>query len=356
MEPLFQVISLTFLFYALGSTQGALLIRDMRFRSLEVRSVIASGVAGAVAITFALLGAGSWAIVAQQLTITAVSTILCWRASSWRPRLLWSRTSARQLTGFSSWIVGSRLLSYVNGNVDNYLVGRYVGSAGLGAYAIAYNIMLVPLTRLAAPVQEVFYPALTKLRDPIRVGETWLRSTKLVALIAVPAFAGMAVVAPDFVKVVLGDQWDESVRVLQILCWVGILQCVVWQAASVYNALDRTAAGFRFTVVAAVVTTAAFAIGVNWGIVGVAVANAIVSTALAPYFLSVPLRETGVRPLRFLGAIAGVVQASVVMAVVLFALRAFVLESLSPAPRLASSSQPASPSTCRSRPGASPKR
>ena len=282
----------------------------------------------------ALLGAGPWAIVAQKLTITAISTMLVWRASSWRPRFLASRRAARDLFSFSGWIVGARLLSYVNANADNYLVGRYVGSAGLGAYSIAYNVMLVPLTRLAAPVQQVFYPALSKIREPVRVGQTWLHATKLVALFTLPAFAGMAVVAPDFVPVVLGDQWDASVRVIQVLCWVGIVGAVVSQVGAVLQTLDRTAWGFRFTIVATVVTTTAFVIGVQWGIVGVAVASAIASTALAPYYLSLPLRATGVRPVAFLGAIAGVVQAAAVMAASLFALRSLALDSLPPWLRL----------------------
>lgn len=335
VELLLQVTSITFILTTLGATQNSLLIREMRFRSLEVRAVIASAIAGTVAIVAAFLGAGTWAIVAQSITITAVSTALVWRASWWRPRFLVSRESLRQLTGFSSWIVGARLLAYLNSNADNYLVGRYVGSAALGAYSIAYNVMLVPITRLAGPVQEVFYPALSKIREPLRVGEAWLRATKMVALITVPAFAGMAVVAEDFVAVVLGDQWDDAVPVLQILCWVGFVTAVQWQIAVVLQALDRNAWGFRFTLVATAVTITAYAIGVQWGIIGVAVASAIASTVLAPYYLSLPLRATGVRPLAFLGAISGVLEASVVMGVTLLALRELALESLSPAPRLA---------------------
>jgi PST family polysaccharide transporter len=157
----------------------------------------------------------------------------------------------------------------------------------------------------------------------------------MVALITVPAFAGMAVVAPDFVSVVLGDQWTESVHVLQILCWVGIIQTVSWQTISVLQALDRTAWVFRFALISTIVTVTAFAIGVQWGIVGVATALAIVTTLLAPFYVSMPLRLTGLGALRFLGAISGVVQAAAVMTLVLLALREYVLDSLPPALRLA---------------------
>jgi O-antigen/teichoic acid export membrane protein len=334
VKPLFQVISITFLFTTLGTTQGALLIRDLRFRSLEVRTVIASAIASCVAIALALAGFGPWAIVGQKLTVTGVSTVLLWRASGWRPHFAFSSRSLRELFGFSGFIVGSRFLAYLERNTDNYLVGRHVGSAALGAYSVAYNVMLVPLTRLASPVQQVFYPALSKIREAARVGETWLHATRMVAFITVPAFAGMAVVAPDFVAVVLGDQWEDSAPVLRILCWVGIVQSVAWQTVSVLQAMDRTSQLFRFAVVSSTVTVVAFAVGVQWGIVGVAAGYAIATTVLAPYYLSLPMRATGIGPRRFLGAIAGVLQASTVMAVVLVAVRLLVLDSLSPALRL----------------------
>jgi O-antigen/teichoic acid export membrane protein len=307
----------------------------MQFRSLEIRTVVASGLGGATAIALAFMGAGPWAIVGQKLLVTGASTVLVWRASPWRPQFLVSRASVRHLIGFSGWLVGGRLLSYVNGNADNYLVGRYVGSAGLGAYSIAYNVMLVPLTRLVSPVQQVFYPVLSRIRDARRVGAVWLRSTRMVAFVTVPAFAGMAVVAPDFVDVVLGDQWGDSVHVLQVLCWVGILQTIGWQTVSVLLALERTAWLFRFTVVATVVCVTAFAVGVQWGIVGVAVGYAIASTALTPFYLAMPLRLTGIPASRFLGAISGVVLAAVLMAGSLYALRELALDSMPPALRLA---------------------
>ena len=335
VEPLFEVISLTFLLAMLGTAQGALLIRDMQFRSLEVRNVEASFVAGVVAIALAFLGAGPWAIVGQKLAITGVSTALLWRASPWRPRFVFSRTSLREVAGFSGWIVGSRMLHYMDRNTDNYLVGRYAGSAALGAYSIAYNVMLVPLTRLAGPVQQVFYPALSKIRDAVRVGEAWLRATRMVAAVTVPAFVGMAVIAPDFVAVVLGDEWDAAVPVLQILCWVGILQCIAWQSAAVLQVLERTSWLFRYTLVSTGLTIGSFVVGIQWGIVGVATAYAIVTTVTMPYLLSMPLRLTGISPLRFVSAIAGVLQAAVVMGAVLVAVRYGLLDSASSALRLA---------------------
>jgi O-antigen/teichoic acid export membrane protein len=335
VKPLFAVLSFTFLFTALGSTQGALLIRDLRFRSLELRTVISTAAGAATAIVLAILGFGAWAIIAQSLANSGVSTLLLWRSSPWRPRFVYSAKSLRGLIGFSGFVFGSSLLFYVSANADNFLIGRYLGAAALGVYAIAYNVMLIPMTRLAAPIQQVFFPAFSRIREPVRIGAIWLRISRLIGAITVPAFLGMIVVAPDFVPVVLGEKWVDAIPVLQILACAGVVYSVRWQTSNVLLALDRASALFRFAAISSLLTVAAFAVGVHWGIVAVAAAFAIVTSMLSPYYISLAGRLVGVSVLQFVRSLSGVALAAFVMAATIFGLRLVLLEHLSTGLRLA---------------------
>src|SRR5262249_15570128 len=83
--------------------------------------------------------------------IGVVSTALIWFVSPWRPQLRFSVASLRDLGGFSIRVFGQRLLYYLHRNVDNLLVGRFLGAAALGVYALAYNLMLVPFSPLRRP-------------------------------------------------------------------------------------------------------------------------------------------------------------------------------------------------------------
>jgi O-antigen/teichoic acid export membrane protein len=333
VENLFRVLSLSFLFTTLGTTQGALLIRDLQFRSLELRTMVNTAAGVATAIVIAARGGGAWALIGQQVVSTGVSTALLWRASNWRPHLVFSRESLRELIGFGGFVFGSRFLFYLNRNVDNFLVGRYLGAAALGPYTLAYNVMLIPLTRLAQPVQQVFFPAMTRIRDPIRIGRLWLRASRVVAAVAAPALLGLAVVAPDFVVVVLGSQWDDAVPVLQILTWVGLLQALQGQNEAVLQTLARTRTLFRFSLVATAASIVAYAVGLAWGIVGVAAAYAVAMTVVEPYYAWLTARRVGV-PLRdVIGAFRGVLEAAVSMAVIVLATR-LLLVSLDVPPSL----------------------
>jgi O-antigen/teichoic acid export membrane protein len=197
--------------------------------------------------------------------------VLLWRFSPWRPRLVYSTESLRTLGSFGGKTFVSQFLNYLTQNMDNLLVGKYLGSVALGVYSVAYTTMFLPVWRIAQPISEVMYSALARIQDdPDRLGATWVRGNQLLSAVNVPAFLGMAVVAPDFVPVVLGDRWHEAAPVLQLLCLAGAadtLQALNWSAT---QAIGKPGVMLRLRAVSTPLTLAAFAVGLHWGVVGVA--------------------------------------------------------------------------------------
>ena len=334
LQPMLAVLSVSFVVTSLGATQTALLTKEMNFRALELRQMSATAVAAVVAISAALAGAGAWAIIGQQVAFAVVSTALLWFVSEWRPQLRFSRASLRSLGGFGANVFGTRMLFYVSRTSDNILVGRYLGAAALGAYSLAYNLMLIPLERIAAPLQEVLFPALARIQeDRARVGKVWLRTNRLVAAVVVPAMAGLAIVAPDLIDVVVGPRWSAAIPVIQILAWVGILQSLVRLNSSILEACDRTSTLLRWSILISTANLAAFAIGLHWGIVGVAAGYAVTNTALQPVNTVLTGRPIGVSLATFGRNILPLAVAGLGMAVVAVAARAGLVAAGVPASR-----------------------
>jgi O-antigen/teichoic acid export membrane protein len=172
-----------------------------------------------------------------------------------------------------------RMLGWVNLNVDNLLVGRFLGSTPLGIYAIAYNVMALPSQNLISPLRDVLYAAFARLHDePRRLGTAWLRINNLAGSVLVAAFFGLAAVAPDFVVAVLGRRWDAAIPVLQLLSVGGAAQSLQAFNGQVYQALGRPGLFLRFLCFATAVMVTAFGIGLVWGIVGVAGSYAVART------------------------------------------------------------------------------
>ena len=285
VQPLFAVLSLSFVITALGTTQKALLTRDMDFKSLELRLMAGSFAAGVVGIALAAGGYGAWAIIGQQVVLACVSTALLWGFTRWRPRFHFSLESLRGLFGFSLNVFGTRLLFYGNRNADNLLIGRFIGAAGLGVYGLAYNVMLAPMSRLGWPIAEVLFPAFSKMQDESeRMASAWVRVNRLVGSLTIPASLGLILVAPEFVTAVLGDRWNEAIPIIRLLGWVSLLQSLGTLNSAVLLARDRSGTLLRYAVVAFVASVIAFVVGLEWGIVGVAVGYALVSTFIEPYY------------------------------------------------------------------------
>ena len=205
--PLLAVLSGTFIIAALGAPQQSLMLRDMDFRRVELLPMGGAFVGGIAAVTVAALDGGAWAIITQYVVGTTVTTLLVWMRSAWRPRFAFSFASLRDLGGFSIYMLGHRMLFYLQMNGDRFLIGRFLSTSALGIYAVAYNTMLVPASKLGGPIQRVFSPAFSRIQDePERIAAQWARVSRIMAAVSVPALAGLIVVAPDFVPLVLGEQ------------------------------------------------------------------------------------------------------------------------------------------------------
>jgi O-antigen/teichoic acid export membrane protein len=327
-QPLMAVLSATFLLAALGSTQQVLMVRDMDFRRVEVLPMAGALVGGAAAVALAATGAGAWAIIIQQVVSVGATTALVWWRSPWHPRLAFSRASLRDLGGFSLYMLGHRMLYYLQTNADRFIIGRFLGTAALGTYAVAYNTILVPASKIGGPLQRIMSPAFCRIQDePERIASAWARVTRLQGSITVPALAGLVVVAPDFVPVVLGGHWSAAVPVVQLLAWVGIVQALQSLNVDILMARGRTRTIFCFSIVLCSAHIVAFTIGLQWGVVGVAASYAISTTLVETMQTVLAARALGVSPLVFVRALTRVFQAAMGMCAVVLGVRVALVDA-----------------------------
>lgn len=285
-----RALSPIFIFAALDSTQSSLLERRMEFRTQALRVVTAGVASAAVAIALALLGAGVWSLVAQQLVLEGVMVVLLWTLVSWRPSMRFSRSSFKELLDFGGRVTGIRILTYLNTNVDNVLVGVVLGPVALGYYTVAYRVLVVLNALLVVTINRVALTTFSKFQDaPKMLNAAFYRATSTAATICIPIYTGVALLGGPLLVLVFGEQWAKSGPVLQALALAGAVLAQTTFNTNYAMALGRVHSELRFTTVLVVVQIAAFAVAVNFGIVAVAASLGIV-TALA-----LPIRLVRIR-------------------------------------------------------------
>lgn len=291
-----RAVSATFLISSLSIVPNALILRSMHFRKLffiEASSLTASA---AAAIGAAAAGFGVWALVAQMLTYTASTSGLSIVAARWRVKGPPSLRGVRDLFGFSVNLLGFNVVNYFARNADYFVIGRFVGVGALGDYTRAYQFMLQPVRQVALVLSRTMLPALSRIQhDPIRVRRAYLLATRLIGFVTIPALAALLVVAEPFVLTLLGPRWLGVVPILQVLCIAGMLQGVGTTTGWVYLALGRTDIMFKWGLFASAVDVVSFAIGVHWGVMGVAWAYVISGVVLQYPLWAIPGRLIDLR-------------------------------------------------------------
>jgi O-antigen/teichoic acid export membrane protein len=296
LVPLTLLVSLNFVLAAPIIVQNALLVRAMNFKRIAAIEIGAALCGAGAAVVGAALGMGAFALIVQILTTTLVRTIVLWLLTDWRPTATWDRQAMRELWGFGANLAGFQAVTYWSRSADNLLVGRFVGAAGLGIYNRAYSTMLLPVNQVTSVIGRVMFPALSRIQDDLpRVRRGYLRAVGLISLATFPLVIGLIVVAEPFVLTLYGSQWKEAVPILQILCVAMLVQTVAGTTGWLYQSQGRTDWMFRWGVASTVVTVVAFAIGIHWGIQGVAIAYVVRTFALAYFSFAIPGRLIGLR-------------------------------------------------------------
>jgi O-antigen/teichoic acid export membrane protein len=328
VEPLFATLSLSFVVTSLGATHAALLHRELQYRAVNVRIATSTILGGAAGISVAAAGYGPWALIVWQLVVSVVSTTLLWLSMPWRPRLIFSTRSLRDLGSFGIRIFGVRVLEYVRTNGDKLLVGRVLGSAPLGIYTVAFNIQLLPITRFLVIVQDTLLPALSRIQDEReRLAAVWLRATRLVAAVLIPTLLGIIVVAPDLISVLLGERWSAAAPILQIMAGGVIAVSVTAIGFQVLTALDRSATLLRFSLTEVLVLVAALAVGIQWGLSGLALAYGLALLPTRTFLAWLTARTVGVPFRRYLRTVAELALPALVMLASIVSLRLALVEA-----------------------------
>ena len=299
------VSALMFTISSLSIVHQAVLERRMRFRLVAAVELVAASFGAATAIAAAVVGLGVWSLVAQVLVTAMVGTGMYWLVGDWRPTFEFSWGDLRSVGRFGLGVTGFNVFNYAARNADYALVGATLGSGPLGQYSLAYRVMLYPMQAVSAMIARATYPVYARLQaDDAQLRHLYLRVVSMIGLAAFPLVFGVMATSGRLVAVAFGPRWTAAGDVLAVLAPVGLVQVIATTVGSLYQAKGRAGLMLKWGILSGSVTMLAFAIGLNWGIVGVAGSYLVVTLLLAYPGLAIPYRLIGLSVGEVIAAIA----------------------------------------------------
>jgi PST family polysaccharide transporter len=307
----------------LSTVHNALLQRRFAFRGLAAIDLFGITAGGSVGVLLAATGHGIWALVWQSNATVLAALLATLGHARWAPRLQFDSAAAARLGRFSGCLTAASVLNYWVRNLDNLLVGRFLGTAALGFYAQAYQMMLYPVQNVAALAGRVMFPALAQVQaDADRLRRSYLQALRGIAALTFPLMLGAMVLAPDLYASLFGPKWQPSVFLFRILCGVGLLQSLGTTIGWIYTITGRTDLHLRWNLIVAGVILPVFLIGLRWGgLKGLTIGYAVAAGLLFAPSLVTPFRLIGLRPGEVARRLTPLLAAAAGMALTVAALR-----------------------------------
>lgn len=281
LQPLALIVPVA----SVSGVVRARLSRELHFRAIATSEVVSTGTAAVVGMGLLWLGFGIESAIWNAVVREVALLVSLWISAAWFPALSFQWASLRQLLGFGLNVTGANVLNYVNNNLDKmYFVPVMLGPVANALYSFAYNYTMVPLSRAAMILTRVSFPAFAKVQDDhAALRRAYMRTVEMIALLAWPVLAGAYVYAPDFLRVIKGDEMLDAVGPLRLLIVAGMLKAVGTVVGSVFLAKGKADWSFRWTVVNLVLFVPGLYWAIQYGLEGVS----LVISVLAFIFLVV---------------------------------------------------------------------
>ena len=215
-----RVVCLGIILNSFGLVQRTLLTIKLDFKTQMKSSLLAALVSGVIGIWMAYSGYGIWAIVAQQLSNYGINTGLLWFFTNWRPKLLYSWQSFRELFGYGSKLVAASILNTVYNNIYQIVIGKIFTPASLGHYTRAKQFADFPSSNLANIIQRVTFPVLSELQnEDEKLKIAYIKVLRMIAFLLFPIMCVVAGVSRPLILTLLGEKWMFCAVLLPIICF-----------------------------------------------------------------------------------------------------------------------------------------
>ena len=284
---------------ALSVIQNTIFARQFRFAELSRINFLNSAVAGAVAITMAVMHCGVWSLVGQRIAQMATKALLLWVRGSWRAQGVFRYSALKAMSGFSFRLMGTDIISYLYNNIAQLFIGKIYSANTLGYFNQAQKLKELPVSSIVQSFQSVTYPALSNIKhDPEKFADSFRRVLLIAAAVVAPIMVGMVAVADDMFMLLLGERWLPTVPYFKVLSLSGLFYPLSMIAYNVLKVAGDGGVIIRLEVVKKGIMTIILALtiphsvmAVAWGLVAMSAVEFVVNIAASLRFARLTARD-----------------------------------------------------------------
>jgi PST family polysaccharide transporter len=304
LPGLMALLSISFILLTLSISPAARLTRQGRLGPAALADLLSTVVGAVVAVTLAVRGAGAWSLAAQYVAVYLVRLLVVNAFGFAAPGLHFQVQVLREHLAAAGHIIGSRMADFAGRLTENVVIGRFLGTATLGAYTFSNQAPRFLCDAAGNPAWAALY--IHALRHPpAEAGALFTKVARLLGLALFPAALIFVAVAPQAVALALGSKWAIAGPLLQILLPSYVVSTIADRNGALLIAYGRADVQLWASGGLAVLRVLVVCAGpwIGWMGIGCGIAGA--NVLYAGLMLILPARILDGRPLRTLAALAG---------------------------------------------------
>lgn len=224
LRMIIRVLGVVLIIDSLTIIQRTILIKKINFKLQAKISITSSVISGIIAVILAYFGYGVWSLVVQKIVKQIADSSMFWILNKWKPDLVFSTASFKELFGFGSKLLISNLIDTIFQNIYYFIIGKFFSARDLGFYSKADEFKKLPSQNIYAVISKVSYPVLAEIQDDNEnLKHTYKRLIKSTMFITFTLMFGLIALSDSLIQVLLGDKWMEVTQYLKLMCLTGML-------------------------------------------------------------------------------------------------------------------------------------
>ena len=250
LSKVLRVQGLILFINAFKMIQSNQLRKNFRFKPMSITVISASVISMLVTIVMAYAGLGVWSLVAQHMLIAFIPMVIFWFITKWKPLLIFSRKSFRELFSFGGFMFLTSVVNTVSDNLQGLLIGRVYSASAMGYYAKAKSTEGLTSNGISQVVSSVTYQLYAEVQDDLSSLISIIkRLTTTLAYLSFPIIISLMIVAKPLFIILYSDRWLPSVPYFQIIAFAGFAICLQAVNLQAIAAVGKSKVMFTWTIV-----------------------------------------------------------------------------------------------------------
>ena len=285
LSILLRVLSISLILNALYTVPLTLISITLDFKTISKINFVSTLVSGLIAVYMAYHGYGVWSLVFQTLINSMITVIMVWIFNSWRPSLIFSKSSFKKLFSYGSNLLVSSIMERVVSDLSSLLIGKYLSTKNLGFYTRGTQFANFFSSSIGAILDRVLLPGLSTVQHDMTALVGYVKKIlRINSLVTIPIFFGLFILSEPIIKVLLTEKWIMAVPIMQIFCIARLITLLCGINLNLLYVIGRTDLALRQQYFKIAIRVILIVLSIKFGIVYIALAE-LVSTTIH-YFIN----------------------------------------------------------------------